>query len=464
MHPENLNKLVSSRSIMLSADFETKTDQVFQFLSHQNLGPSDLVATRLPTELDVVFAAALARTNTSSCVLGNGPLSGPIKPDLVISVESSDGNNDGKFVLADASLLRRIGAVEPTRHTENGTRSSAFSRLIFSSGTTGNPKAVVFSKQMLEDRYRFGLEQWMTKSPFMCLLGLGSSSGYLSFYANMKSSGTYFAPGSADDNFDLIKRHEIKLVTASPHQISALIDVALERGEKLPSLELIQAAGSFLPNQLARLAEKILGGKVRNLYGSTEAGLITRRDNIPEDPFFTGTLVEDVELEIVTESHQVLPIGEEGIVRYRREGMAAEYYKNPEATQLAFREGWFYPGDRGRLDSDRGLYLAGRVSEGFNSGGVKIDPIRIDNFAVDSAGVVDAAAFAFEDDRAVQKTGLAVVSEAGFDVIAFVSKLKATFGEAHPTVVFQVDEIPRNETGKLLRSKLTELYNSVRKP
>lgn len=428
-----------------------------------NLPPGALVGLRLPPALEALFTKACMEENLATCALGPAIASGFSAPDLAVSASPEDSGFGSRFLLINPELMSNIEHSKVDQLAEIKPAPNDLVRLVFSSGTTGSPKAIAFTKQMLETRYRSGHEHWMSITPFMSLLGIGSVSGFQTFYANMSMGETYFVPGTATENFDMIRKHEIKSIKASPSQISALIDVAIEKGKNLPSLELIQSAGSFLPNHLAHLAEKILGGKVRNLYGSTEVGTVATRDHIPEDPFFAGTVVDDVELEIVEQNHKVLPLGEVGIVRYRKEGMAAEYYRNPEATQLAFRDGWFYPGDKGHLDSDRGLYLAGRVSESFNSGGVKIDPIRIDNFAVESPGVVDAAAFSFEDDRAVQKIALAVVSKDGFDVIAFVSKLKSAFGEAHPTVVFQVEEIPRNETGKVLRSKLTEMYNSVRK-
>ena len=428
-----------------------------------NLASGALVGLRLPPALEALFTKACMAENLATCALGPAIASGFTIPELAVSSSPEDSGFGNRFLLVNPELMSNIEHSKVDQLMEIKPEPNDLVRLVFSSGTTGSPKAIAFTKQMLDIRYRSGYEHWMSITPFMSLLGIGSVSGFQTFYANMSMGETYFVPGTAEENYDMIKKHEIKSIKASPSQISALIDVALEKGKNLPSLELIQSAGSFLPNHLAHLAEKILGGKVRNLYGSTEVGTVTTRDHIPEDPFFAGTVVGDVDLEIVDENHQLLPIGEVGVVRYRKEGMATEYYKNPEATKLAFKDGWFYPGDKGHLDSNRGLYLAGRVSESFNSGGVKIDPIRIDNFAVESVGVVDAAAFTFEDERAVQMIALAVVSTEGFDVIAFISKLKMSFGEAHPTVVFQVDEIPRNETGKVLRSKLTELYNSVRK-
>jgi long-chain acyl-CoA synthetase len=428
-----------------------------------NLPSGALVGLRLPPALEALFTKACIEENLATCALGPAIASGFSTPDLVVSASPEDSGFGNRFLLVNPELMSDIEHSKVDQLAEINPEPHDLVRLVFSSGTTGSPKAIAFTKQMLETRYRSGYEHWMSKTPFMSLLGIGSVSGFQTFYANMSMGETYFVPGAAEENFDMIKKHEIKSIKASPSQISALIDVAIERRQTLPSLELIQSAGSFLPNHLARLTEKILGGKVRNLYGSTEVGTVATRDHIPEDPFFAGTVVDDVKLEIVDENQKIVPLGEVGIVRYRKEGMATEYYRNPEATKLTFRDGWFYPGDQGRLDSNRGLYLAGRVSESFNSGGVKIDPIRIDNFAVESAGVVDAAAFAFEDDRAVQRIALAVVSKDGFDVIAFVSKLKTAFGEAHPVVVFEVDEIPRNETGKVVRSKLTELYNSVRR-
>lgn len=459
----DLPSVVSVGRVFSPSEVARYVEELCPLLTPPALKRDALVAIRLPRVLEALFMKACIDSRVTSCPISSAVATGFLNPDLVVSTLDEDSKFGQSFLRIEPGFLskRSLGNV-PLSATANDP-GDFLVRLIFSSGTTGSPKAIAFKKSMLEARYRSGSEIWMAKTPQMSLLGIGTVAGFQTFYANMRMGQTYFVPGSANENFDLIKKHEIRLITASPNQISELIDVALERGENLPSLETIQSAGSFIPNHLAQLAEKLLGGKVKNLYGSTEAGLIATRDFIPEDPFFAGTLLDDVEVEIVSEHDEVLQTDEMGIVRCRKPGMATEYYMNPEATKLAFKDGWFYPGDKGRLDSERGLYLAGRVSEGINSGGVKIDPIRIDDFAVQSKGVADAAAFTFEDERSVQRIALAVVVKEGFDVISFISKLKSTFGEAHPQVIFHVNEIPRNEAGKVLRSRITEIYQSVGK-
>lgn len=457
-------KFYCSHSLQLTrSEFEESLSRIVTFLSETQIGPESLISLNLPTPLNLMFMEACQYLGIKTSDLRATLSSGALIPDLIISNSPEDKVFSNRFIHVNTQLMRVLDSQESGELVARESRSEFPVRIVFSSGTTGKPKGIAFTEKMLEERHINGYERWMSQGPVISLLGISSSSGFQTYFGAVKRKETYFAPGSPEENFELIRAHEIRSLLGSPVQISKLVDVAISRQESLPSLIEIQSAGSILPTHLARLAERFLGGKVRTLYGSAEVGTIAARDQISEDPFYMGMVYPTVDLEIVNEQDEVLPFGEEGIVRYRKEGMATEYYMNPEATKLAFKDGWFYPGDKGRLDSERGLYLAGRVSESFNSGGVKIDPIRIDNFAIESQGVLDAAAFTFEDERAVQRIALAVVSDEGFDVIAFISKLKSTFGEAHPQVVFQINEIPRNETGKVLRSKLTELYNSVRK-
>lgn len=134
--------------------------------------------------------------------------------------------------------------------------------------------------------------------------------------------------------------------------------------------------------------------------------------------------------------------------------MATEYVGNPEATAQSFRQGWFYPGDFGVLSTDSTLTLQGRQSELLNAGGVKIDPTRLDLFAVAQDGVDDACSFAYEDRFGLLHIGLALVAPGALDVKAFIALCAAEFGGAAPQLLSRVESIPRNGMGKPLRAVL----------
>jgi acyl-CoA synthetase (AMP-forming)/AMP-acid ligase II len=138
--------------------------------------------------------------------------------------------------------------------------------------------------------------------------------------------------------------------------------------------------------------------------------------------------------------------------------MVHEYLGAPDATRRAFRDGWFYSGDLGFIRPDGGLALTGRETEVLNAGGVKVDPVRLDHFAIANANVTDACSFEYETKSGLRQIGIALVTDEQIDVPAFVADLKAEFGVAAPKLVARVDSIPRNAMGKPMRRALAEKY------
>jgi acyl-CoA synthetase (AMP-forming)/AMP-acid ligase II len=124
-------------------------------------------------------------------------------------------------------------------------------------------------------------------------------------------------------------------------------------------------------------------------------------------------------VQIVDELDQVQPFDTEGIVRVASSTMANEYFNNPEATAESFKEGWFYPGDRGRLNENGLLFLTGRESEIINRGGTKIDPVTVDEDVLAYPGVEDAAAFGLSRRVGVEEIAIALVAKEDFDIALF---------------------------------------------
>src|SRR5690606_4523233 len=160
-------------------------------------------------------------------------------------------------------------------------------------------------------------------------------------------------------------------------------------------------------------------------YGSTEAGGATARLYESDDPFDAGHVVPGSVVEIVDEDDQTVADGVVGRIRHRSVGMVHEYLGNAAATARAFSDGWLYPGDLGFIRPDGGLTLTGRESEVLNAGGVKIDPNRLDHFALQNPKVSDACSFQYLANSGIQQIGIALVTEDDVDVQALVADLKA---------------------------------------
>ena len=172
-----------------------------------------------------------------------------------------------------------------------------------------------------------------------------------------------------------------------------------------------------------------------------------------------GTPMDDGELQIVDDTDQPLPNGEIGIIRWRREFQARSYFRNPEASRRAFRDDWYYPGDMGFMAGDGHLHLAGRSSELINAGGVKLNPAKIDAILQASPLVSDAAVFAFET-RGIRGLSVAVVPSPTFDLEEFRNLVLKESRGLQPDFVVQVERVPRNAMGKVLRE---EIANELRR-
>ncbi|MFO1539410.1 MAG: class I adenylate-forming enzyme family protein [Chloroflexota bacterium] len=421
--------------------------------------PGDTVALDLPGGLHLVVLEALFHEAAIGWQQAPGASGADrLVPDWLITTTVRPATGARRTIVVDAPFLRRVGARSTAIEPQAYPSPQAICRIVFSSGTTGYPKPVAFSIEMIEYRAVCAAGFWMRTPPFLSLLDVGTVSGFQAFYAAVMRGETYLVPGDPNHNVALIDLHEVASIKASPAQVAGLVDALATEGTKVPSLRIIQFAGSILPAPVAAAARRLTGAAIHNLYGSTETGTVAARYEDSDDPFDAGFVTEGTAVEIVDDADRVLPAGATGTIRYRRPLQATEYFRDPEASARVFRDGWFYPGDLGTLAADGRLRLAGRASEIVNAGGVKVDPARVDAAAAGLPGIRDAAAFAFVNRVGLMEVALAIVTGPTFDAATVVRRLRAELGSAAPSVLFTIDAIPRNRMGKPLRHELAALY------
>ena len=327
---------------------------------------------------------------------------------------------------------------------------------IFSSGTTGKPKGVPFELELLEARAWNARRIWMPELPFFSLIGMTSASGFFAMYSAISNGDAYLYPTTGEHNVKVALKHGVGTIKGSPPQLMSLALYSRESKIDLPALRYVESAGGYLAPKIAETIRAVFPNtEVRNLYGSTEGGTIIASP-IPADvssatfwPLLPNALVE-----IVDDEDRPLSIGESGRVRIRNLPMANRYLNNREATEQAFGDDWFYPGDIGALSTDGALQLQGRASEVINMSGVKLDPAEIDLWLLEQEGVIDAAAFGYKLPSGAVALGLALVLVPNFDRKGFIQKFQARFYGIMPNAVLGSKQIPRNELGKVLRRQL----------
>jgi acyl-CoA synthetase (AMP-forming)/AMP-acid ligase II len=168
------------------------------------------------------------------------------------------------------------------------------------------------------------------------------------------------------------------------------------------------------------------------------------------------------ETRIVDETGSDVAPGEPGELILRGNGVMQEYYKNPEATAKALRDGWLYTGDLVRQDEEGFIYIVDRKKDVIITGGENVFPVEVENFIHNHPAVRDVAAIGFPDER---------LGEIVAVVVALIPGRKATEKEIleyceqlprykRPRKVF-FGEIPRNPTGKIEKPKLRKTYTGI---
>jgi acyl-coenzyme A synthetase/AMP-(fatty) acid ligase len=332
--------------------------------------------------------------------------------------------------------------------------------LFTTSGTTGAVKVFGLSCRQLEARLlkTIGiLGEGRSESTFSHF-GLGTAPGFRIAFETFWAGGSLYLGWPTRSVPDVIARNHIVRMYASPAQYQAILKMSDPSKFDLSRLRYAMVAGSTMSRPLIATVRTKLCERLVNLYGSTELGLMAFGHVTAQDPpGRLGVLVPWIDAQVVNADGDVLPAGEEGILRLRCAEMVSGYLNDARASAEHFKDGWFYPGDTGCISAERALTLTGRVSERINAGGVKVSPQVIEEAAVSFEGIAECAAFAAPDAIGMEQIWLAVVAQQEIDIEKLRKHCTEKLGARVPLHVLTVAELPRNETGKVLRSELVEI-------
>ncbi|HSV79248.1 MAG TPA: hypothetical protein VLK85_08580, partial [Ramlibacter sp.] len=123
-------------------------------------------------------------------------------------------------------------------------------------------------------------------------------------------------------------------------------------------------------------------------------------------------------------------------------------------SQKMFRDGWFYPGDRGQVHADGMLVIESRVDEIINVGGTKVNPAEVEQVLLEDPDIVDAAAYGVTDAAGRVLLLAAIVCRQPVDEQRTLARCHAVLGQKSPRRLVRLARLPRNEAGKVLRREL----------
>jgi acyl-coenzyme A synthetase/AMP-(fatty) acid ligase len=325
-----------------------------------------------------------------------------------------------------------------------------------SSGTTGSPKfmPVTYAKvwrRMENPELQDGVAPttW-NLFPATSYVGLKINAG------NLVLGGTNVAGAAWDE----LVRLGVTRVMGSPAQLSAAIFGPTPPPQtRLRSLKVTGAliTRPFVETALAYFEE------LHVLYAATESGVATVL-RLTEASQFDGSVglpFDGAEVEVVDQRHQPVPPGGEGIVRIRTGWAVPGYIDEPSATAQFFRDGWFYPGDLGRLAPTGALYVTGRSNDVLSAGGMKLNAAELDEIIQFLPGIADGFCFMRPDRQGVEMLSAMVTLRPGVGPEALRllrTVATARLGQSRaPRLAFVVEKLPRNDNGKPMRSAAAEL-------
>lgn len=371
------------------------------------------------------------------------------------SLEQGGALETGRVHVSHAWLAAALGAPAAV-NLPPPPRPETTGRMMVSSGTTGQRKAIALTFEAVAGRAK---DYLMTiagnEIRMMCLVGTDTTLGLMSGLAAWCGGGTLvFGPRGLAALAPALASLRLSTLVLATGQLAALLDLMPE-AVTLPGTR-VTAAGSSVSRTLAQRSLARMNGGFSVIYGSTEAGGLTigRQDVLDREDGAVGYCYPGQSVEIVDEADRPVAAGTQGIVRARGQHMASGYMDDAAASAAVFRDGWFYPGDLGRMLPDGLLCIDGRTDEVMNLGGSKLLPAVFEDAALACPGVREAAAFAMPAPGGGQRVHVAIVRAEGFDQQILAQRLiDAVPGVMAPMLVW-VDAIPRNAMAKADRIRL----------
>lgn len=245
----------------------------------------------------------------------------------------------------------------------------------------------------------------------------------------------------------------------------------VEGGQPVPeSLRIFVATGAAVPRALAQKATRVLDTSVLGAFGTSETclGALSTPGDEPEDAWGSdGKPLPGVRLRIVDDEGVEVPRGTEGNYELHSLTMFGGYLDRPDLTDDVFTsDGWYRTGDLARIDEKGFLHITGRVKDVINRGGEKIPVVEIENLLYQHPMVSDAAIVAMPDPRLGERACAFVVPAKDGVHLEFAAMQKY-LGDAGvskyywPERLEFIDEIPRNVVGKVQKNVLRDRAASL---
>jgi cyclohexanecarboxylate-CoA ligase len=349
-----------------------------------------------------------------------------------------------------------------------GTGANAVHEVVFTSGTTGEPKGVMHTQNTTLSTIYRAVERLEFSDRDVVLMAstLGHQTGYLFGYCLtllLGATAVWLDVWSAEEGARLIEAEGVTFTMGATPFLRDLAYTAARRDMR--SLRLFISAGAPVPRPLVRDARARLGCAISAGWGMTENGLATcngLRDD--EEKVFgsDGAPLPGMELRVVDGDGLPVPAGCEGDLLVHGAAQFVGYFRRPQFTADGHTaDGWFKTGDRGTLDAEGYLVITGRSKDLIIRGGENIPVVEVENLLYTHPKIAGVAIVAMPDPRLGERACAVVIPREGqaitlSEIVAFLERHELARHKL-PERLELVSEFPMTPSGKIQKYRLREL-------
>ena len=404
-------------------------------------------------------------------------------PDLAGGVEETESSGKPsrrRFTVSNGRLSAGANALAetppPPRSPE--PRGGRRGMILYTSGTTGRPKGVVSTHEMIAAQVRtlVAAWDWQSADRTLLVLPLHHVHGIINVLACALWSGAtceVFSKFDAEAAWARLSSGEISVFTAVPtiyHRLiasweAASSDARRTRSEGVRRVRLMMSGSAALPVRVLERWREITGHVLLERYGMTEIGMaIANPLRGDRKPGRVGQPLPGVDVRLVDDAGRAVDAGAPGELEVRGSTVFAEYWQRPDATRDAFRDGWFRTGDLAVVED--GVYrLLGRTSiDIIKTGGYKISALEIEDVLRSHPAIAECAVVGIDDEEwgqrvcaAVELKDAATLPPAEFELWARERLAPYKL----PRTVLSVATLPRNAMGKVVKPDVAALFRKT---